>query len=95
MALCKPPRFFTPAAAAKVICAAPVVIDADQFTPPSQTILSLPIAQHVPPRPVGSTRIATTNFRRSGMSEDIMVLGGLAAVFCWTCIFLPLVYYHS
>jgi hypothetical protein len=29
------------------------------------------------------------------MSEDIMVLGGLAAVFCWTCIFLPLVYYHS
>jgi hypothetical protein len=29
------------------------------------------------------------------MSEDIIVLGGLAAVFCWTYIILPLVFYHS
>jgi hypothetical protein len=29
------------------------------------------------------------------MSEDIIVLGGLATVFCWTYIVLPLIYYHS
>ncbi|MDB5638178.1 MAG: hypothetical protein JWP51_3086 [Bradyrhizobium sp.] len=29
------------------------------------------------------------------MSDDIIVLGGLATLFCWTYIFLPLVYYHS
>ncbi len=27
------------------------------------------------------------------MSEDIIVLGGLASVFCWTFIILPLVFY--
>lgn len=26
------------------------------------------------------------------MSEDIIVLGGLASVFCWTYILLPLIY---
>jgi hypothetical protein len=26
--------------------------------------------------------------------EDIGVLGGLAAVFCWTYIVLPLVFFH-
>jgi hypothetical protein len=29
------------------------------------------------------------------MSDNIIVLGGLAILFCWTYIFLPLVYYHS
>ncbi|SHJ78577.1 hypothetical protein SAMN05444159_1485 [Bradyrhizobium lablabi] len=29
------------------------------------------------------------------MSEDIIVLGGLAGVFCWTYIVLPLVFYHN
>jgi hypothetical protein len=29
------------------------------------------------------------------MSEDILVLGGLAGLFVWTYIFLPLVYFHS
>jgi hypothetical protein len=29
------------------------------------------------------------------MSEDILVLGGLAVLFVWTYIFLPLVYFHS
>jgi hypothetical protein len=27
--------------------------------------------------------------------EDIAVPGGLAALFCWTYILLPLVFYHS
>jgi hypothetical protein len=27
--------------------------------------------------------------------EDIAVMGGLAALFCWTYIFLPLAFYHS
>jgi hypothetical protein len=27
--------------------------------------------------------------------EDIIVLGGLAGLFCWTYIVLPLVFYHS
>jgi hypothetical protein len=26
------------------------------------------------------------------MSEDIIVLGGLASLFCWMYIFLPLIY---
>jgi hypothetical protein len=26
---------------------------------------------------------------------DMIVLGGLAAMFCWTCVILPLIYYHS
>jgi hypothetical protein len=29
------------------------------------------------------------------MSEDIIVVGGLAAVFCWIYIILPLVFFHS
>jgi hypothetical protein len=28
-------------------------------------------------------------------SQDMIVLGGLAAVFCWAYIILPLVFYHS
>ena len=28
-------------------------------------------------------------------TEDIVVLGGLAAMFCWTYIVLPLVFYQS
>jgi hypothetical protein len=28
------------------------------------------------------------------MIEDVTVLGGLAAVFCWTYIILPLIYHH-
>jgi hypothetical protein len=28
-------------------------------------------------------------------TENIVVLGGLAAVLGWTYIFLPLVYYHG
>jgi len=27
--------------------------------------------------------------------EDILVLGGLAGLFCWTYIVLPLVFYHG
>jgi hypothetical protein len=29
------------------------------------------------------------------MTEDVIVLGGLAAMFCWTDIMLPLIYYHT
>ena len=29
------------------------------------------------------------------MSEDIIVLGGLATVFCWTYIALPLIYAYN
>jgi hypothetical protein len=29
------------------------------------------------------------------MTEDVIVLGGSAAMFCWTYIILPLIYYHS
>jgi hypothetical protein len=29
------------------------------------------------------------------MSEDIIVLGVLASVFCWTYILLPLIYHLS
>jgi hypothetical protein len=29
------------------------------------------------------------------MSEDIIVLGGLATLFCWTYIILPLIYQYS
>jgi hypothetical protein len=29
------------------------------------------------------------------MSEDIVVLGGSAGVFCWTYIILPLIYQYS
>jgi hypothetical protein len=28
------------------------------------------------------------------MTEDVIVLGGLAAVFCWIYIILPLIYCH-
>jgi hypothetical protein len=28
-------------------------------------------------------------------SDDTIVLGGLAGVFCWTYIILPLVFYHG
>jgi hypothetical protein len=28
-------------------------------------------------------------------SGDTIVLGGLAGVFCWTYIILPLVFYHG
>jgi hypothetical protein len=28
-------------------------------------------------------------------SDDIIVLGDLAGVFCWTYLILPLVFYHS
>ena len=28
-------------------------------------------------------------------SDDIIVLGGLASVFCWNYIILPLVFYHG
>ena len=28
-------------------------------------------------------------------SEDIIVLGGLAGLFCWVYIILPLVFYHG
>jgi len=53
--------------------------------------------------PDRATRAATTRcfdacrdrfpeLRRVPMSEDIIVLGGLAGVFCWTYILLPLIY---
>ena len=29
------------------------------------------------------------------MTENVVVLSGLAAMFCWTDIILPLIYYHS
>jgi hypothetical protein len=29
------------------------------------------------------------------MSEDIVVIGGLAGVFLWTYVFLPLVFFHT
>jgi hypothetical protein len=29
------------------------------------------------------------------MSETIIVLSGLAGLFCWTYILLPLAFYHS
>jgi hypothetical protein len=28
-------------------------------------------------------------------TEDIIALGGLVAFFCWTYVFLPLVFYHG
>ena len=29
------------------------------------------------------------------ITEDIVVLGSLAGVFCWTYIILPLTFYHT
>ncbi|MEA2909709.1 MAG: hypothetical protein QOJ15_1790 [Bradyrhizobium sp.] len=29
------------------------------------------------------------------MTEDIIVVGGLASVFCWTFIILPLLYHYN
>jgi hypothetical protein len=29
------------------------------------------------------------------MSENIIVFGGLAGLFCWTYLILPLAFYHS
>jgi hypothetical protein len=29
------------------------------------------------------------------MTENVVVPSGLAAMFCWTYIILPLIYYHS
>jgi hypothetical protein len=29
------------------------------------------------------------------MSEDVIVLSGLAGLLCWTYIILPLVFYHG
>jgi hypothetical protein len=44
----------------------------------------------------GADRETGLRFGRSGMSsDDIIVLSGLAGVFCWTYIILPLVFYHS
>jgi hypothetical protein len=33
--------------------------------------------------------------RESDMTEDIIVVGGLASVFCWTFIILPLLYHYN
>jgi hypothetical protein len=62
-----------------------------------QSILFSSDRARVPPRPVGLAHMAIGS-RTPGdpdMSEDIIVFGGLAAVFCWTYIFLPLIYHYS
>jgi hypothetical protein len=55
--------------------------------------------QRTPPRSVGSTWIEEPVRDFWGDPEmskgDIIVLGSLAGVFCWTYIVLPLVFYHS
>jgi hypothetical protein len=76
----------------------PVVIDVDQFTSPSESTLLLADL---------ATCAAMTRWFRCmsqsvhellgdpDMSEDIIVLGGLAGLLCWTYIILPLIYYVS
>jgi hypothetical protein len=44
------------------------------------------------------TQLGAGSIRTVGeldMSEDIIVLGGLATVFCWTYIVLPLIYAYN
>jgi hypothetical protein len=76
----------------------PVVIDVDQFTSPCESTLLLADR---------ATCAAMTRWFRCmsqsvhellgdpDMSEDIIVLGGLAGLLCWTYIILPLIYYVS
>ena len=76
----------------------PVVIDAGQFTTTSQWILFLPdrnVCRHdrLVRRVSQMTRELLEIVKMS--SQDMIVLGGLAAVFCWAYIILPLVFYHS
>jgi hypothetical protein len=82
----------------------PVVIDAGQFTTTSQWILFLPdrnVCRH--DRLVRRVSQMTREFMEiikipeitKMSSQDMIVLGGLAAVFCWAYIILPLVFYHS
>lgn len=43
-----------------------------------------------------SSQIPSDNIRKMAafdMTEDIIVLGGLAILFCWTYICLPLIFY--
>jgi hypothetical protein len=49
-------------------------------------------AARLVPRVATGSRILGDSEMSSG---DIIVLGGLAGVFCWTYLILPLVFYHS
>jgi hypothetical protein len=80
-----------------MICNDASVIDADQFTAASQSILMYRAPRngsgHAPlvRRP---SQFVYQLPEIADMTEDVIVLGGLAAVFCWIYIILPLIYCH-
>jgi hypothetical protein len=76
----------------------PIVIDVDQFTSPSQSTLLLPdraTCAAMTPLVRCMSQSVHELLGDPGMSEDIIVLGGLAGLLCWTYIILPLIYHVS
>jgi hypothetical protein len=82
----------------KKIPAASGVIDIGQLTPaPPDDLFSHQSRNVHRPDPL-VRRMPQSVHELSGyprMSEDIIVLGGLASVFCWTYIVLPLIYHYG
>jgi hypothetical protein len=65
------------------------------MTPASRSILFCGIAQRA--AMTGLVRRMSQRLYELSemlMSADVVVLGGLAGLFCWTYIFLPLVFFH-
>jgi hypothetical protein len=82
----------------RTICADASVIDVDQFTAASQSIFMLPAPRSGSGHAPSVRQLSQFVYQLPeipDMTENVVVLSGLAAMFCWTYIILPLIYYHS